>query len=262
MKKYNQEEYLRKVILKKKQKPIRLSDPRVKPLINMVKKWGGDQIATIKPSGSSAKGTAVVGSADLDLFISLKSSTAGTLGDLYDSLYIHFGSFIKSHGIKRRRQNVSIRIFYKDLEVDFVPGKKMAGYHSWHSLHVRRDKKIWTQTNVDSHIKKVVNSGRVEEIILIKIWRDINKLNFPSIYLELSVINALRGKRKGNLESNLITIFKYLSSKGNFISTTILDPANGNNVISKMIIKKEKLKISSMANKSIKLVPDWKKIIY
>ena len=259
---YQPDNYLRKVIQQKKHIPVSFDDARVKPLIQIVKKWGGSQIAAVKPSGSTAKGTAVKGSADLDVFISLKSSTTETLGQVYDSLFNYFGKHTKSHGLKRRRQNVSVRIFYKGLEIDFVPGKKIAGYHVWHSLHVRRDAKTWTQTNIDHHISLVKNSGRVEEIILLKIWRDINKLAFPSIYLEMIVLEALHGRNKGNIANNFQIILEYLSSKGTFRTKSIYDPANGNNKISGLLTMAEKRNINSTANKSLKLLPDWKKIIY
>lgn len=259
---YQPDNYLRKVIQQKKHIPVSLSDSRVKLLIQIVNEWGKDQIAAIKPSGSTAKGTAIKGSADLDVFISLKSSTTGTLGEIYNSLYNYLGKYTKSYSLKRRRQNVSVRVFYKDLEIDFVPGKKMPGSHVWHSLHVRRDEKTWTQTNVDYHISSVLKSGRVEEIILTKIWRDINKLDFPSFYLELVVMEALHGRNKGDVVNNFRLVLEYLSTKGSFKSKIIYDPANGSNKISGLLNKTEKNKISITANRSLKLLPEWKNIIY
>src|SRR5258708_2678728 len=48
----------------------------------VVTNWAGRQLHEIKLSGSVAKGTAVSSSADLDLFISLKSDTTGTWQEL------------------------------------------------------------------------------------------------------------------------------------------------------------------------------------
>lgn len=251
--------YLQRVIKQNKLKPISLNDRRVRPILKIIQEWGGGNIATITPSGSTAKGTAIKGSADLDVFISLKSSTPGTLGNIYDSLFRHFGKYTKI-GLKRRRQNVSVRIFFEGLEIDLVPGKKIAGNHVWHSLHVRRDVKIWTQTNIINHIRIIKNSGRTDEILLTKLWRDKMGLEFPSIYLELSVIKALRGKHKGHLANNFLHVLTYLSTKGQFTRSSILDPFNGANRISSLITAADKRKIAMAANNSIIAVPDWKYI--
>lgn len=48
--------------------------------------WAGQQLSSLKQSGSSAKGTALKGIADFDIFISLKSDTTETLKEIYDKL--------------------------------------------------------------------------------------------------------------------------------------------------------------------------------
>jgi hypothetical protein len=56
----------------------------------------------------------------------------------------------------------------------------------------------WTQTNISTYISHVVNSGRTDEIRILKIWRQLHGLTFPSFFLELAVINALLYTRRGN----------------------------------------------------------------
>lgn len=73
----------------------------VNPLINMIKEWAGDCLNDIQISGSRAKGTAINISSDLDLLVSLKSTTNNTLKEIYDSLF----SYISSKGINCRKQN-------------------------------------------------------------------------------------------------------------------------------------------------------------
>jgi len=51
-----------------------------------------------------------------------------------------------------------------------------------------------------------------------------------SFFLELAVIEALKGKRTGNLSNNVIATLEYLKTR---IGTArLLDPANTNNVVS------------------------------
>ena len=141
-----------------------------------------------------------------------------------------------------------------------VPGKKQPGYHNWHNLYVRRDNtRSRIQTNIDLHIKTVVNSGRRDEIIALKIWRDNLKLDFPSFYLELVVIRALHHSRLGDLANNIIKIFQYLSN--NFVIVKFDDPGNGNNRISDSLFKYEKQKIEKSAKLALKETT-WDSIIY
>ena len=67
------------------------------------------------------------------------------------------------------------------------------------------------QTNIQKHINDISNSGRTNEIKLLKIWRELNRLEFPSIYMEYLVIKILSGKSKSEdaLENN----FRYLLSE-------------------------------------------------
>lgn len=226
----------------------------VNPLINMIKEWAGDCLNDIQISGSRAKGTAINISSDLDLFVSLKSSTNNTLKEIYDSLF----SYISSKGINCRKQNVSIGINYGGHSIDLVPGKKHVGNTNDHSLY-RNKKNTWTQTNIQKHISIVKNSGRLEEIILLKIWRKLHNLDFPSIYLELVTIEALRYKNKNQPAANFLSTLDYL--KDNFVDKIIKDPANTNNVISDDLYKYEKEDIAKKAKES-RNEEYWEKIIW
>lgn len=107
-------------------------------------------------------------------------------------------------------------------------------------------------------IKHVVDSGRQKEIKSIKIWRNLHSLEFPSFYLELSVMNALKGYSFINLANNVLTVFKYLASE--FLDARIQDPANTANVLSNDLTYTEKKKIADLA--SITLTkPTWNEII-
>lgn len=212
-------------------------------LVQTISRWAGECLDDIHLSGSRAKGTAINLSSDLDLFISLKSTTDNTLREIYDSLY----SYFDHAGYKPRKQNVSIGVNVAGKQVDLVPGKKRSGNTNYHSLYISK-RKTWTQTNVITHINKVRNSGRISEIVLLKIWRRIHKLEFPSIYLELTVIEALRGKSKSAPASNFLSLLEYLQDE--FIDKRVVDPANTNNLISEDLYKYEKEAIRKKAQDS------------
>lgn len=226
----------------------------VNPLMDIIKTWAGEFLNEIQLSGSRAKGTAINISTDLDLLISLKSTTSITLKEIYNSLF----NYISVKNINCRKQNVSIGIKYGGLSIDLVPGKKHMGNTNDHSLY-RNKENTWTQTNINKHITQVRNSGRLEEIILLKTWSKLHNLDFPSIYLELVVIEALAYKNKNQPATNFLTLLDYL--RDSFIDKTIIDPANTNNVISDDLYKYEKEMIAKKA-KEIRNQESWGNIIW
>jgi hypothetical protein len=225
----------------------------VRQLYPVITKWANNYLLGIIPSGSYAKGTSVKGLTDIDLFISLKNLTPCTLEDIYNSLYNYFDRILPV-----KKQNVSIRVNYKGLNIDLVPAKRMPNVIYPHSVYVNK-KDTWTKTNIDKHISFIKNSGRVNEIILMKIWRELNELDFPSFYLELTVIEALKGKKIVSLEKNIMTIFEYLRER--FIYARIVDPANSQNIISDDLTDSEKQKIIESALISYNK-PYWNNIIW
>src|SRR5688572_23746233 len=158
-------------------------------VVPSLRQWASRYLNSIGPSGSFAKGTGVAGTTDLDVFISLRNDVPANLQEIYESLY----SWSAKQNWIPRRQNVSIGISWLGTKVDLVPGKKQANPTTDHSIW-RNKQSTWRQTNVETHIARVRGSGRVNEIRALKIWRRSQGLDFPSFYLELTVIDALRGK--------------------------------------------------------------------
>ncbi|MBP1154641.1 MULTISPECIES: nucleotidyltransferase [unclassified Paenibacillus] len=249
------EEYVLSVV-RKYQQHAGVNSPAHKTanlLFSSIKSWAGDFLNEVHFSGSYAKGTGVKGSADLDLFISLKSDTPYTLQYIFDSLFDNYKNEIPS-----RRQNVSIGIKYNGLDIDLVPGKKQKGNTNYHSLYKSKTD-TWTQTNVKNHIKIVSESGRCDEIRVMKIWRHINNLDFPSIFLELSVLEALKHSNKNQCATNVWKVFHYL--KNDFLDKRIVDPSNTNNIISDDLNKQEKRKIVQLAEQAL-AKKYWSEIIW
>ena len=208
-----------------------------------IRRWAGDHLSNLGYSGSFAKGTANNVSTDVDLFISLKSSTTETLKEIYESLFKCATNQVWSPV----RQNVSIGIFNSGMKIDLVPGKIQAGYQNVHSLYKRRTD-TWIRTNVKLHVDTVTNSGRTQEIRAIKLWRHLHSLSFLSFYLELMVIEGLKHRSKNNLSSNVLHALTFIGD--NLPSTRIIDPANTNNVISDDLSATEKNAVARQAKTS------------
>lgn len=250
------DEYLLGVI--KKYRIVGDIDPFTKllvvtPLEDIIKRWSGSQLREISFSGSRAKGTAINMSSDIDLFISLKSDTTETLKEIYESL----NTTLMGKNYSTRRQNVSIGISHLGHSIDLIPAKNHSGNTHDHSLF-RSKMNSWTKTNVVNHINIVKNSGRIDEIVALKIWRKLHELDFPSIYLELTVLNALYYKKKYQPAANFVTVLEYL--RDSFVETKVIDPSNSNNVISDDLYKYEKQAVAKAAKEH--LGKNWQEIIW
>jgi len=253
------DEYLRQ-ILTKQDIDRGSNSPVVKAaqiLYPTLRKWAGSHLVNIYPSGSFAKGTANRLGTDIDLFISLSSGLSMGLKEIYDSLF----TAMSQASFKPQRQNVSINVQVKsegggEYDVDLVPGKRQSSFGDDHSLWMNKAQ-TWKQTNIQTHIATVTQAGRQAETRIIKLWRRQKGLEFPSFYVELATIAALKGKQK-NLVSNVLDVFRYLSE--GFVSMRVVDPANTNNIISDTLTLAEKAAIKSAAIAALK-APNWSDIV-
>jgi hypothetical protein len=150
--------------------------------------------------------------------------------------------------------------------VDLVPGKRQNALSSDHSLY-RRKADTWTKTNVLTHARTVIGAARGNEIRILKLWRNQKGLDFPSFYLELSVIRALSARPLPGLLSNnalpmlsqrVRAVFDYL--RDSFPAARIADPANTNNIISEDLTAQEKAKVSAAA-KPAREAASWEDIV-
>ncbi len=169
--------------------PVRGVQAKLEPLI---RNWAGSYLSSINPSGSFAKGTANRSGTDIDLFFSLADTLPSTLKQIYESLF----TALQANGYAPKRQNVSINVRVGGYDVDLVPAKRQDAYSQDHSLY-RRRADTWTKTNVAAHINHVRAANRIPETRVLKLWRNQKGLDFPSFYLELTVIDALRSKHGG-----------------------------------------------------------------
>ena len=248
-------EYLQRILLRETvdtgpSSPVRSVLTQLDPIM---RKWAGDKLLSISPSGSFAKGTPNRSGTDIDLFISLSEQTSEGLKEIYDKLF----NTMTQKGYSPKRQNVSVKVRVSGYDVDLVPAKRQDRWSNDHSLY-RRRADTWTKTDVAVHIKKVWQSGRQNEIRILKLWRDQKGLDFPSFFLELSVIVALSAQFGGTLSKNVWKVFEYL--RGSFPTARVVDPANTNNIISDDLTASEKAKVKAAAARALS-AKDWSEIV-
>ncbi len=221
---------------------------------DQIRNWSGQYLKQLFYSGSYAKETGVLGSSDVDLFISLEANTPFTLKDIYNDLH----TFAVQSGWSPRKQNVSIGVTVGGMQGDLVPAKLQSDNTDFHSLYFRR-RDTWMQTNIARHVNVVRGSGRTREIRAIKIWRHLHGLDFPSLYLELFAIDALSGHPSSTLARNVIHVLKTIGSS--LATTRIEDPSNSANILSDDLTSEEKKHIARTAQQS-STESSWARIIW
>jgi hypothetical protein len=230
--------------------PVRGVQTSLDPIL---RRWAGSMLSNVSPSGSFAKGTANRSGTDIDLFISLSSQTTNTLKEIYESLF----NTLKANGYTPKRQNVSLNVRVNGYDVDLVPAKRQDVYSQDHSLY-RRRADTWTKTNVQTHINHVIAGGRIAETRVLKLWRNQKGIDFPSFYLELTVINALAGHYAGSLSDRVLSVFQYL--RDSFATARVVDPANTNNIISDDLSAADRAKVKVAAERALSAV-NWNQIV-
>jgi hypothetical protein len=220
----------------------------------VLEKWGNQYLTSASYSGSLAKGTGISASTDADIFLSLSSTTPGTLADMYLTLY----NAVTTAGYTARKQDVSIGVTVNDYSIDLVPGRRQSQYGNDHSLY-RNRKATWTQTNVDAHISYVTGSNRISEIRILKLWRLRHGLSISSFYLEMAVIDSLRYARVGNIAANVWQALEHFRDK--IETTQYIDPANTNNIVSDDCTRAEKAAIAAKARESLGK-KTWEEIVW
>ena len=246
---YLQNILVREAVDRSAMSPVRGVQGKLAPVIQS---WAGHHLRGVAPSGSFAKGTANRSGTDIDLFISLAETATSPLGYIYNSLFDR----LKAVGATPKRQNVSINIKVNGFDVDLVPARQQNMLSEDHSLF-RRRADTWTKTNVATHIAYVMYSGCVPEIRVLKLWRDQKGLDFPSFYLELMTIAALRGSG-GSLSQRVWNALIYI--RDNLATARVVDPVNTNNVISDDLTAAEKATIVAAARAALG-AKNWSEIV-
>ncbi len=183
-------------------------------------------VKSVSLAGSHAKGTDLRDS-DVDIFIQLAPDTPASLKEIQRSLAEH----LIPYGATLR--NVSVRVTYDRMSIDLVPAR---GNMLWQARF-----NTWLKTDIDKQIRYVRDSGFIDEILALKIWRRRHALKFPSFLMELAVIHA-RPKTFRDVLHFLAT---------DFPTARLIDPGNSNNVVSDLLTEVERLHIARRARLSL-----------
>lgn len=222
-------------------------------VLPLLKQWGKEYLLGLTLSGAYAKNTAISLSSDVDVLIALSPIPGMEMKNIFWSLFEH----LSDHDLNPHTRDVSIRVRAGEFNVDLIPacrdheasGNALFNKRSGHTV----------QTDVARHVHLVANSGRQQEICAFKIWRERMSLDFPSLYLEFTVLRALGPERFGQLADNMLAVLRHLANR--FEQAVIPDPANPDNLLSNDLSEAGKKAIASAARDAL-YDENWKKILW
>ena len=238
------ESYLQELIQKIEHSNEKFDEKIVKEVKKLILSFESKKISQIVTFGSSIKGTNISENPRIKLLVSIKEKDKRPI----DEIAQWFFNYLQFPEWQAVRKNNQLEFNYKGIDFNiFFAKKKLKSYN----FHIMENLKFSQEviSNFNIHTTNVLESNFQKEIILIKLWREKHQLNFPTIYLELVVIDVLRKCKKKNLYSRIIKILDYL--RKDFIEDKFYDPSNTYNVISNYLSIDEKKKIQNMAKISL-----------
>jgi hypothetical protein len=221
-------------------------------VLPLLKQWGKQYLLGLTLSGAYAKNTAITLSSHVDVMIALSPVPGMEMKSVFWSLF----EYLSDRNMHPHTREVSIRLQSKKLNVDLIPARARSGAGNV-LFNKRTDHDV--HTDVARHVQLVASSGRQQEICALKIWRERMALEFPSLYLEFTVLHALGGERFGRLADNVLALMRYLS--GRFEQAVVRDPANPENILSNDLTAEQKKAIAGAARNAL-YDENWKKILW
>lgn len=213
---------------------------------------------TIRYGGSKAKGTMIKEAYDLDMtcyFGRDENGCGETLQEIYENVEVALADdyLITRKPSALRLKSKDLNQWATDFHIDVVPGRFIEEKNEDVFLYRSSGEKGRQKTNLDVHIEHVKNSGVVEAIRLMKLWRARNFLSVRHFVLELLTIELLKGKKSLNLPAQMKHVWTEL--RDNVEGITIEDPANPTgNDLSELFNASVKQELSSTAKRTLELI--------
>ena len=213
---------------------------------------------TIKYGGSKSKGTMNKESYDLDIieyFPRDDTSAGDTLEDIYNNTYDALSEeyLVERKGSALRLTDKNPDTRGKYTHIDVVPGRYIDGEDGDVFLYLSTGEKKRLKTNLEVHIAHVKDSGVIEAIRLMKLWRVRNHVTIKNFALDLLTIKLLKGKKSLLLTDQLISIWQEFRDHSDSLS--IKDPANPyGNDLSEMLNDSVKQCLKDIATSTLSIL--------
>lgn len=184
-----------------------------------------DSSPTIRYGGSRAKGTLIKESYDLDIvcYFPHDDTTAGeTLEDIYNNVA---KALEKDYSVERKRSALRLRDKQMvDFHIDVVPGRFTDDSKTDCFLYQENGEKCRLKTNLQVHIDTVRESGVLDAIRLLKLWKVRKALDVKQFVFELLIIDLLADDQNKSVPDQLIHVWTQLRDLDS--APKVEDPAN------------------------------------
>lgn len=184
---------------------------------------------TIRYGGSIAKGTMIKESYDLDLpcyFPHDDTSAGSTLREIYESVAkaLEQEYFVERKTSALRLRDHTRENYMVDFHVDVVPGRYIDDDKNDVFLYQASGEKERLKTNLEVHIQHIRDSGVVDAVRLIKLWRVRNRVTVRQFVLDLLTIKLLKEQESADLDAQLRYVWEQFRDHPDELS--VEDPAN------------------------------------
>jgi len=184
---------------------------------------------TIRYAGSKIKGTMNKVSFDLDIicYFNHDDTAAGeTLEDVYNNVrdFLAESYIVEAKTSAIRVKSKEADTFGVDFHIDVVPGRFVDDSKTDTYLYQLSAEKKRLKTNLDVHIKHIVDSGLVDVIRLSKVWKEKLGLPVKTFVLELLVVKYAKKTKDSPLSNGIKSFWEELQNNADSLS--IEDPAN------------------------------------
>lgn len=216
----------------------------------------------LREGGSKAKGTMVKEAYDLDLpyYFARDDESAGkTIREIFERVETAL-----QRSYRTRRKGVAVRLLDceqgTDFHVDVAPGRYVDGDDGDAFLYPSTSDKERLQTNLETHVRHVRDSGSTGAVRLLKIWRARRNIEVKTFALELLTIDILVDKKKLALPDQLKAV--WTEFRDNLQNRTITDPANSNNDLSEMLNSGVRQQLRDAARDTLRTIEQagWKAV--
>ena len=211
--------------------------------------------AYIRYGGSKAKGTLIREAYDLDIvcyFAHDDTSAGKTLKEIYGSVQ---AVLAKQYNVEPKPSALRVRSRDKatlgqDFHIDVIPGRYVDESKGDCFIHQNSAEKERLKTNLDIHIQHVKDSGLLDAIRLLKLWKVRRSLRIKQFVFDLLVIKLLDQKKSTTLSAQLKYVWEQLRNAAKPLP--VEDPANpGGNSLSDLLDGASWSELSTVASSTL-----------
>ena len=155
------------------------------------------------------------------------SNAAGeTLQEIYENVRncLNKGYIVEEKTSALRLKGNTSDDYMRDFHIDVVPGRFTDESKSDGFIYQKAAEKSRLKTNLDLHIEHVRDSGVIDAIRLLKLWKVRKGLKLKQFVFELLIIDLLSGMRSKSISDQLMHVWEEIAASADPIS--VEDPAN------------------------------------